>query len=254
MSATAQMTPAEFDELEAFLDAQAENDNTPPLDSVHGYFTADLCGPAPRPFDELIDLVLEEAEFASEREAQRARALLGKLWLEIGAALDADALEPLLYTVTDEDEGGAERTLYEGWCLGFLECVEESEGWAAVLDAEASVARPDPERTPVTMALTPIAVLAQHAIREAELELEGDEAPAVPAEMQALLDELTPERTAELVDALGDAVSELHELLAGDRDYNAEKPEPVRVEKIGRNDPCPCGSGRKYKKCHGAAE
>jgi preprotein translocase subunit SecA len=23
---------------------------------------------------------------------------------------------------------------------------------------------------------------------------------------------------------------------------------------VGRNDPCPCGSGRKYKKCHGAAE
>ncbi|PIR95103.1 hypothetical protein COT95_00525, partial [Candidatus Falkowbacteria bacterium CG10_big_fil_rev_8_21_14_0_10_37_6] len=22
--------------------------------------------------------------------------------------------------------------------------------------------------------------------------------------------------------------------------------------KIGRNDPCPCGSGKKYKKCHGA--
>lgn len=30
------------------------------------------------------------------------------------------------------------------------------------------------------------------------------------------------------------------------------KPPPVRVEKIGRNDPCPCGSGKKYKKCHGA--
>ncbi len=29
---------------------------------------------------------------------------------------------------------------------------------------------------------------------------------------------------------------------------------PRRVEqKIGRNDPCPCGSGKKYKKCHGAA-
>ena len=23
--------------------------------------------------------------------------------------------------------------------------------------------------------------------------------------------------------------------------------------KVGRNDPCPCGSGKKYKKCHGAA-
>jgi len=29
---------------------------------------------------------------------------------------------------------------------------------------------------------------------------------------------------------------------------------PVRVEKIGRNDPCPCGSGKKYKKCCGAQE
>ncbi len=30
------------------------------------------------------------------------------------------------------------------------------------------------------------------------------------------------------------------------------RPEPVRVEKkVGRNDPCPCGSGKKYKHCHG---
>jgi preprotein translocase subunit SecA len=30
------------------------------------------------------------------------------------------------------------------------------------------------------------------------------------------------------------------------------KPEPVKVEKkVGRNDPCPCGSGKKYKHCHG---
>lgn len=29
------------------------------------------------------------------------------------------------------------------------------------------------------------------------------------------------------------------------------KKEPRRVEKVGRNDPCPCGSGKKYKKCHG---
>ncbi len=30
------------------------------------------------------------------------------------------------------------------------------------------------------------------------------------------------------------------------------KPQPVQVEdKVGRNDPCPCGSGKKYKHCHG---
>ncbi|GAB2703866.1 preprotein translocase subunit SecA [Mucilaginibacter koreensis] len=32
-----------------------------------------------------------------------------------------------------------------------------------------------------------------------------------------------------------------------------QKQEPVRVEqRIGRNDPCPCGSGKKFKNCHGA--
>ena len=30
------------------------------------------------------------------------------------------------------------------------------------------------------------------------------------------------------------------------------KGQPVRVTKVGRNDPCPCGSGKKYKKCCGA--
>jgi preprotein translocase subunit SecA len=31
-----------------------------------------------------------------------------------------------------------------------------------------------------------------------------------------------------------------------------EAPKPVRAgAKVGRNDPCPCGSGKKYKKCCG---
>jgi preprotein translocase subunit SecA len=32
--------------------------------------------------------------------------------------------------------------------------------------------------------------------------------------------------------------------------------EPIhnRLPKVGRNDPCPCGSGKKYKKCHGAGD
>ena len=37
----------------------------------------------------------------------------------------------------------------------------------------------------------------------------------------------------------------------------SEREEPAQPfvregEKIGRNDPCPCGSGKKYKRCHGA--
>lgn len=31
-----------------------------------------------------------------------------------------------------------------------------------------------------------------------------------------------------------------------------KKVQPIRVEKkVGRNDPCPCGSGKKFKNCHG---
>jgi preprotein translocase subunit SecA len=33
----------------------------------------------------------------------------------------------------------------------------------------------------------------------------------------------------------------------------ADAPTPFKREgpKVGRNDPCPCGSGKKYKQCHG---
>ncbi|CAE6701758.1 preprotein translocase subunit SecA [Candidatus Nitrotoga fabula] len=41
-------------------------------------------------------------------------------------------------------------------------------------------------------------------------------------------------------------------LAAGEGDADAEQKPFVRVErKAGRNDPCPCGSGKKYKQCHG---
>jgi preprotein translocase subunit SecA len=43
---------------------------------------------------------------------------------------------------------------------------------------------------------------------------------------------------------------------ANEKDYydpsTPAKQEPIRVEqKIGRNDACPCGSGKKFKQCHG---
>jgi preprotein translocase subunit SecA len=48
------------------------------------------------------------------------------------------------------------------------------------------------------------------------------------------------------------------EFESGSESGDKKKPEhvqPVRVEKkVGRNDPCPCGSGKKYKHCHGTGE
>ena len=49
--------------------------------------------------------------------------------------------------------------------------------------------------------------------------------------------------------------TDMSRLTAGSRDIaggGRRKAEPVRVEKkVGRNEPCPCGSGKKYKQCHG---
>ena len=47
-------------------------------------------------------------------------------------------------------------------------------------------------------------------------------------------------------------LSDPNQRAAAGRDTREVKREPVRAEHtIGRNDPCPCGSGKKYKNCHG---
>jgi preprotein translocase subunit SecA len=56
--------------------------------------------------------------------------------------------------------------------------------------------------------------------------------------------------------AIGMGLQGNHAPVAGARGAGgappAGKPQPIHVgEKIGRNDPCPCGSGKKYKQCHG---
>ncbi|MFT7671274.1 MAG: hypothetical protein ACI8X5_003991 [Planctomycetota bacterium] len=47
----------------------------------------------------------------------------------------------------------------------------------------------------------------------------------------------------------------LETVRTGHNAHHHEKQEPVvhKAEKLGRNDPCSCGSGKKYKKCHGKA-
>ena len=45
---------------------------------------------------------------------------------------------------------------------------------------------------------------------------------------------------------------ELAELQFVGGDGSTGPKQVVSGQKVGRNDPCPCGSGKKYKKCHGA--
>ncbi len=76
-----------------------------------------------------------------------------------------------------------------------------------------------------------------------------DEADAIERQREA-------ERAKERVNFQHQAVSALSEPAAGEGGGDGaavDKTAPfVRVvAKVGRNDPCPCGSGKKYKVCHG---
>jgi uncharacterized protein len=91
---------------------------------------------------------------------------------------------------------------------------------------------------------------------------------ADPEEVEELLfpiivlaDALTPEERARYTPAAWrklvlDAEAGLDDTLARLRDYWAivrNPPQTVRLAgpRVGRNDPCPCGSGRKHKQCCG---
>jgi hypothetical protein len=55
-------------------------------------------------------------------------------------------------------------------------------------------------------------------------------------------DKKTPDKPGKPSDIVSDAAD----------DISKQKPKPKRTgPKVGRNDPCPCGSGKKYKNCCG---
>jgi len=78
----------------------------------------------------------------------------------------------------------------------------------------------------------------QPVIREAEGELVDEEARHAPVPMPS-------RRSANVNYSYGAAASGGHDAKVETIHRNAPK--------VGRNEPCPCGSGKKYKKCHGAA-
>lgn len=106
----------------------------------------------------------------------------------------------------------------------------------------ATVAFPDLAEMPDDAVMTALARLYRHLPAETDDE----------REIVATLDREYPLAT------LDDAMEELVVTIADLQDLTAEqryKVDTVKREtlKVGRNDPCPCGSGKKFKQCHGKA-
>jgi preprotein translocase subunit SecA len=87
-------------------------------------------------------------------------------------------------------------------------------------------------------------------------EIQYEDAPQVAEPDESQLNFVHPDAHAPTANAQGNTGEEDGDgmIYHGSRDTSAARSaETVRreQEKIGRNDPCPCGSGQKYKKCHG---
>ncbi len=123
---------------------------------------------------------------------------------------------------------------------GLSEISQSLMPWVAGFQ-HAALSFPELSEMPDDAVMAALARLYRH------LPVETDE----EREVVALLDREHPLKT------LDDAMEELVVTVADLYDLTRElryKVEPVKRDtpKVGRNDPCPCGSGKKFKQCHGA--
>lgn len=222
---------------------------------VDGFLTAVAASRRAIPVDEWLPLAFDDAferAFADPADSAQALAVLTARTQVLASQLDVDAmleqpeqmrLGPLMITLDDAaraevvaaghmDAQEALDTLQTGalWAEGFFAAVEAlGEDWPEP-DTDTEGGRwYDSCLTRVSALLLPQAELATYLAEE------------YPGDTLA---------RDQLVDEACYAVQDLRVYFL----EHAPKPETRRVApQPGRNDPCPCGSGKKYKKCHGAA-
>lgn len=226
---TQQATDADLDRLENLLE-DPSFDAAMRLDEVQGYLCAALAGPVPVSEGDWLEEILGSEEALDTEAGKEAADILRRFAADLVANLVND--EPLtlyLYPTSEEDDAPSD---FEPWCLAYLHGVDTAaEDWFDGLTDEEEVEWLD-ER------LFPLMVLTGEA--EAAAKQHGEPWPE-GKELDDLLNQSREE--------LARAVSEIYLF------WNAKHGVgTVRREggKVGRNDPCPCGSGKKFKQCCGA--
>lgn len=192
--------------------------------------------------------------FASPEQYEQFLTLWNRRWNEVVTALDAqvDNLEDArAYAPEVMDVRGAVAAMSESeraemadeladqelpyfaqvWALGFMFVVETwPEEWAAPRDKEA--------REWLEDALNRIITLTEDDDGEPVISMFGEDSP--PSVSQAR------------INAYGDAIWAAYDLRDLWKSIGPRVEQVVKGDEPGRNDPCSCGSGKKYKKCCGA--
>jgi uncharacterized protein len=218
------LTDAGFDRLGEFLEkcigGRAMN-----LEELDGFFTALLTGPdLVMPSEYLPEVfggeISETCNFASLAEVNEILGLIMQHWNAVSAALrKGQGFLPVLL----KDEDGT----YKGndWARGFMRGVDLRKGsWIEFFQEEDRVAY-----------ILPMLILVH----------EHDEDP------ESRPGAITPEKRDKLIGTLIAGVMGAYRYFRAHARSGPVVPRQRSVVKIGRNELCPCGSGKKYKRCCG---
>ncbi len=247
---------AEIDALEKLCERLAGFGVDASLEWVDGYLTALVCIPRAMPVQEWLPVIFGDAferAFSDPADVDQAMAALRDRWNVLSSQLDVQSLidDPetmrLAPLMISYDAAGRAELVAAGHFTA--EEAEEmlvlgalwSEGFGEAIDAFAED-WPDPD-------------LGTDDGRWYDDCLSRVLALMLPPD--SMVDHLAQNYPGESLDReqlVDEACYAVQDLRLHWLD-KAPKPATRRVEaKPGRNDPCPCGSGKKFKKCHGAAQ
>lgn len=246
---TGPLTPEDFDALDAELDLLREDDEEiPQWEFCEGFLAALVCMRREVPPEEYWPVLLGDTFRPMEHMEFVWR--WRRRWQEIAFALDQpvelledertyhpEALDTrgAILSLPDDDRGETDIATVPAyaqvWALGFLYAVESwPEDWQPPREPEA-------------------AEMLDAALEDLVALTEDD--TGVPA-VSMYTEDGPPSVSNERIDALAAGIWAVYSLRQLWRSLGP-KVDPLRkAPEPGRNDLCPCGSGRKYKKCHGA--
>lgn len=222
------LSDAGYDRL-AFLLDRSDADDAMDLEQMDGFYAALICAPDLVPPGEYLEEIWGDADapFESVEELREFLDLSMRHWNRVASALadENQVFEPLLWAEDDEELPRGNR-----WAEGFLRGISmRRESWKEIFADDDKFAM-----------LLPIFALAH----------ENDPDP----EMRSWKTPPDRELRKRLIIGLAVATQQVYDYFRTHRAREARRRpsgESAASRKIGRNDPCYCGSGKKYKRCCG---
>jgi uncharacterized protein len=221
------LTDAELDHLRQFL-KNCKGGKAMNIEELDGFFAALIAGPEIVAPSEYMPEVFgsdtqEPHQFESLEEANEIFGLMMRHWNDIAGTLsNGKVYLPLLLL----DENGVEHG--NDWARGFIRGTRMRHGgWTELLDDDDH-----------GECMIPVLMLYH----------EHDEDPSMRP------NPIAPEQREKAIVCVAAGLVEAYLYFRenGRPDVSTRVPEPRHANiRIGRNDPCPCGSGKKYKRCCG---